>query len=217
MPILGAPRADGLRERCAAVAWVQNAVANKLDPDIGPRRWTRPYFRFDVALQLTTCDFLGRPSAIGACPPRTCRRHVPPLPTWPTLPLLPATPPFLATTRPVGAAKPPAPAPQASVAAPAPKPQLPLASPGKRRWMMHGDLRPVESPGQARWAALLPPPLRCAAGGRQLARPAPGGARRSSTPLRPLSPSRWSLRPRAGPGGLHLCRRRSTALRAVAN
>ena len=33
VPILGAPRADGLRERCAAVAWVQNAVANKLDPD----------------------------------------------------------------------------------------------------------------------------------------------------------------------------------------
>jgi hypothetical protein len=33
LPILGAPRADGLRERCAAVAWVQNAVANKLDPN----------------------------------------------------------------------------------------------------------------------------------------------------------------------------------------
>ena len=64
-------------------------------PILGPRRWTRPYFRFDVALQLTTCDFLGRPSAIGACPPRTCRRHVPPLPMWPTLPLLPATPPLL--------------------------------------------------------------------------------------------------------------------------
>ena len=33
LPILGSPRVDGLRERCAAVAWVQNAVANKLDPD----------------------------------------------------------------------------------------------------------------------------------------------------------------------------------------
>jgi hypothetical protein len=47
------------------------------------------------------------------------------------------------TTRPDGTARPPAPVPQASVAAPAPKPQLPLASPGKRRWMMHDDLRPL--------------------------------------------------------------------------
>ena len=151
------------------------------------------------------------------------------------------------------------------IAAPAPKPQLPLASPGKRRWMMHGDLRPVPGlgpvgftsaaaaplrrgrsptstarpgrgaaqldsastavaeplvssfPGRARWAALLPPPLRCATGGRQPARPAPGGARRSSTPLPTAAAESLSLRPRAGPGGLHFCRRRSTALRAVAN
>ena len=151
------------------------------------------------------------------------------------------------------------------IAAPAPKPQLPLASPGKRRWMMHGDLRPVPGlgpvgftsaaaaplrrgrsptstarprrgaaqldsasdccrraavssvPGRARWVALLPPPLRCAAGGRQPARPAPGGARRSSTPLPTAAPESLSLRPRAGPGGPHFCRRRSTALRAVTN
>ena len=70
------------------------------------------------------------------------------------------------TTRPDGAARPPAPVPQASVAAPAPKPQLPLASPGKRRL---DDAR------------------------------------------RPLP------RPRAGPGGLHFCRRRSAVPRAVAN
>jgi hypothetical protein len=33
LPIPGNPPADVLKERCAAVAWVQNAVANKLDPD----------------------------------------------------------------------------------------------------------------------------------------------------------------------------------------
>ena len=61
LPILGAPRADGLRERCAAVAWVQNAVANKLDPDIGPRRWTRPYFRFMLLCNLPPATSSGGP------------------------------------------------------------------------------------------------------------------------------------------------------------
>ena len=138
---------------------------------------------------------------------------------------------------------PSAPSSGQKIAAPAPKPQLPLASPGKRRWMMHGDLRPVPGlgpvgctsaaaaplrrgrsptstarprrgaaqldsassavaepqvssfPGGARWTALLPPPLRCATGGRQ---PQAGrGAARLR--FRPLPPSRCLFVPGPGP------------------
>ena len=80
------------------------------------------------------------------------------------------------TTRPDGAARPPAPVPQASVAAPAPKPQLPLASPGKRRWMMHDDLRPVPGLAPVGCTSAAAAPLRCGRSPTSTARPRRGVA-----------------------------------------
>ena len=265
LPILGAPRADGLRERCAAVAWVQNAVANKLDPDTWSSTLDAPLLPIlccsaTYHLRLPRAALRNR-SLYASHVSSPCTS----LPTRLTLPLLPAIPPLLilpARTAPLDH--------QLRCRKPASRRRRPsrnFHSPLRASavWMMQDDLCPVpglapvgctsaaaaplrcgrsptstarprrgaahldsasdrcrrvavsSSPGRARWAALLPSPLRCAAGGRQPARPAPGGARRSSTPLPTAAAESLSLRPRAGPGGLHFCRCRSTALRAVAN
>ena len=143
LPILGSPRVDGLRERCAAVAWVQNAVANKLDPDT----WSST---LDASLLPTLMSLYNLPPATSSGGPpqselvrlaRVVAMYLPAGVADAASSAGDVT--VIDTSRPDGAAKPPAPAPQASVAAPAPKPQLPLASPGKRRWMMHDDLRPL--------------------------------------------------------------------------
>ncbi len=143
LPILGAPRADALRERFAAVAWAQNAVANKLDPDT----WSST---FDASLlPILMSPYNLPPATSSSGPPQSELARLARVIAM----YLPADVADAAsaagdssvidTTRPDGAAKPPAPAPQATAAAPAPKPPLPLATPGKRRWMMHDDLRPL--------------------------------------------------------------------------
>ena len=104
LPILGSPRVDGLRERCAAVAWVQNAVANKLDPDT----WSST---LDASLLPTLLSLYNLPPATSSGGPpqselvrlaRSSPCTFPPM--WPTPPLPPAMSPssiLLARTAPL--------------------------------------------------------------------------------------------------------------------
>ena len=124
LPILGAPRADALRERCAAVAWVQNAVANKLDPDT----WSST---LDASSLPTLMSLYNLPPATssGGPPQSELVRLARVVAMYLPADVADAAPSagdstVLDTTRPDGAAKPPTPAQQASVAAPAPKQQL---------------------------------------------------------------------------------------------
>ena len=169
LPILGAPRADGLRERCAAVAWVQNAVANKLDPTLvlaAGRALTSDLMRAGAQAAPLSFRLLLRLSL---------HRHA------------------LIWTKVPGA------------------------------WLRHTALVAPFGVVSESLCGRTGYPWIFLQAHRHLGKKNRGAGAQAATSTRlpgqaPLDDARRPPpRPRAGPGGLHFCRRRSAALRAVAN